>query len=228
MRTSDRKTLKGYFQTDSVPTSAQFEELIDSVYNLVEDGDLKNNGNGLVLRPSGENKTLLEIYPEDIDGNTSDIPSAPCWSLVMNNEKNIELVNADGVIVFSTGVKNNLVSGDKYMKVKADGNWHTLLFERSDTTLKFNCEAYRILAYYKCPHSINYKFTEVAVSHCDKRKLKLSSSSKHYGMWFSKIKFRWKTNGGDICLQVKSKRRMPANTDIQCNITKLWDCTYGE
>lgn len=218
MKQSDRKTLKGYFKAGSVPSSRHFCELIDSVPNIVDDGDPRSKDDGLALHPHGKNSALLEVYASDIDKN-------PSWSLILDANKNMQLVGTDGKVVFSTGVDVKKQSSDSNsIEVLADGNWHNLPIQMQKEG--FNCGKYRVLAYYQSPTSLKYKFVKAVVSHRNGKKTKIKSSRKCCCMWFSRMKLRWKVINGELCLQIRSKRRMDA-TNIQCNIKRLWDCSYG-
>ena len=51
MDRKDRHTLKSYFQKGDVPTEEQFAELIDSVPNIVDDGEAVRTEDGWALYP---------------------------------------------------------------------------------------------------------------------------------------------------------------------------------
>ncbi len=54
IKLENRDTLKGYFRNGSRPNEENFESLIDSTINKLEDGISKDLDNGLLLAPVGE------------------------------------------------------------------------------------------------------------------------------------------------------------------------------
>ncbi len=221
MQQSNRDILKEYFKSKKIPTGEQFAELIDSVPNIVEDGYIQSGENGLILSPHGEKNTLLNVHSEEIE---TDSIQKPCWSLILDDDNQLQLINAEGATLFSTAVKKQEDTQKMEFKVHADRRWHTLPIEDGEISQRFGCRAYRIVAFYKHPRSGNYRFTEAIVSHRNGRKLEIISASKSYGIWFSRIKFRWKVVNRDIYIQVKCRRKISDNKEIQCHIFKLWEC----
>ena len=62
-RYKNRETLKSYFRKGQVPTEEQFAALIDSLYNVSEDGCLTvSEDDGLKLYPTGNERTVASIY----------------------------------------------------------------------------------------------------------------------------------------------------------------------
>lgn len=59
MDRKDRHTLKSYFQKGDVPTEEQFAELIDSVPNIVDDGEAVRTEDGWALYPRKGGKLTL-------------------------------------------------------------------------------------------------------------------------------------------------------------------------
>ena len=58
MEQKNRKTLKSYFEKGDVPTEEQFAELIDSVPNIVDDGQVIRTGNGWAFYPPQDGKRV--------------------------------------------------------------------------------------------------------------------------------------------------------------------------
>lgn len=56
MDRKDRHTLKSYFQKGDVPTEEQFAELIDSVPNIVDDGEAVRTEDGWASIPGKEGR----------------------------------------------------------------------------------------------------------------------------------------------------------------------------
>lgn len=214
-----RKILKGYFRSKSIPTSVQYADFIDSVPNILEDRCIRNGENGVVLYPNGKDNTILEIYPQNVDESSVE---KPCWSLVMDENKNLRLLNANRMTVFSTEIEQKRLQGD-FFKDKTDREWKFLPIEsKGGIERKPGCRAYRIFAYYKLPDSKKYAFIEVIASHRNGRKFRLSSPSKFFGIWFSKILFRWRFNDGEISLVMRSRKAYP-EIDVHIQIFELYE-----
>lgn len=219
-----REILKEYFKTKKIPTGEQFADLIDSIPNIIEDGCVRSRDKGLILSPKGDKNTLFEIYPEELETDFSYTVKRPCWSLVLDDDKNIQLLDANGMVVFSSATtKKENIQGKK-LKIPADRNWHTLQIEDSEISQRMSCRAYRIVGFYKHPRTNNYKFTEVNISHCNGKRLKLESPSKQWGTWFSMIKFRWVLRNREIYLQARSRRSKSQGKELMFHVLKLWEC----
>lgn len=104
---SDRKALKEYFKKNKVPKEVEFAELIDSVPNIKEDGEIRFGKNGLVLYSKVKESAILELYNEKPE-NDDEIP---CWSFSIGNDKSLLLKNEKGEVVLS-------ISQDKKISVE--------------------------------------------------------------------------------------------------------------
>ena len=62
MDRKDRHTLKSYFQKGDVPTEEQFAELIDSVPNIVDDGEAVRTEDGWALYPRKGGKMGVSLH----------------------------------------------------------------------------------------------------------------------------------------------------------------------
>jgi hypothetical protein len=62
MSLQNRETLKSYFKKGQLPSEGNFNDLIDSLINKIDDGMSKTVDEGLMLSPIGESKKLLSLY----------------------------------------------------------------------------------------------------------------------------------------------------------------------
>ena len=92
----NRSTVKAYFQTNAVPTQAQFEDLINSQLNQFDDGIVKQAGRPLSLRPDVDDSTcqgILNLY--ETFSNTE-----PSWRLQLKDSNSdrsgLNIAAADG------------------------------------------------------------------------------------------------------------------------------------
>nr|VFK08724.1 MAG: hypothetical protein BECKLPF1236B_GA0070989_100411 [Candidatus Kentron sp. LPFa] len=78
--TRDRSALKSYFVSNSIPTEENFQDLIDGMLNLKDDGLVKNPGDPLGIEAAGNvasQKKFLNLYNSFSDPN-------PDWILSLN------------------------------------------------------------------------------------------------------------------------------------------------
>jgi hypothetical protein len=241
-RYKNRETLKSYFRKGQVPTEEQFAALIDSLYNVSEDGCLTvSEDDGLKLYPTGNERTVASIYrekpvsPED----------RPLWRVTLGDDgslavsdghdgKNILLIGTDGVTVPGELKAGRYTLPDKSreeetpdgfgtLQVKADGRWHDLPVEAAAGRPGSGCRVYRISACYHHPRSGKYSYCEVTASHSDGSRCRLQSVQRHWWGWSGKIKLRWQEHDGKLYLQMRSRRTRRGAEFILCRIEMLWE-----
>ncbi|MCH7736954.1 MAG: hypothetical protein IH872_06070 [Chloroflexi bacterium] len=166
MTRRNRNTLKHYFLNGSAPTQAQFEDLVDSTLNIIDEGFDKSTVDGLKISQLGESGRLISFYKENLAGKPlffvrldgddnlviatdksrnilfmADSPTNATAVRVGINTNNPENeLDVFGVIRSTgrIGVAGKL--NDKELEVPADGNWHDI------TDNLYGCQAYEITA----------------------------------------------------------------------------------
>ena len=144
----NRSVLKSYFQKGDVPTEQQFAELIDSVSNIVEDGQVMRTPSGWAFFPGQAGHLDIGLYTEE-PLTEVDIPA---WTLAITPEKKLTVRNAKGEAVMEALQDKSIVlygslkvedeitamayqtaggggitpSGEGYLTVPADKQWHDL------------------------------------------------------------------------------------------------------
>lgn len=240
----DRKTLKTYFQSGKVPTEEQFAELIDSVANVLEDGQVRTKENGWMIYPLKGGTPGLGFYME----KPVDDAVPPVWLLSVNAEKELLLKNEKGETVLSVSqdkiftisdrlkVKDDIMAdafkgstgitseNTEYLQIPADGKWHDLPVEATVSEIRPGCRAYRILACYRESWSERYRMTEAIAQHSDYWDKKISSRQKHWWGWSGGISLRWKSRDKKLYLQMHSKSNN-FKTGIYYQITEVWNYT---
>ena len=68
MTRRNRNTLKHYFQNGSVPTQDQFEDLVDSALNIIDEGFDKTISDGLIISQLGESGRSVSFFKENLAG----------------------------------------------------------------------------------------------------------------------------------------------------------------
>ena len=237
MSKKNRATLKTFFHEGCMPTQANFEDLIDSSVNIVDDGFYKNMKDGIIIAPSGKSQKLITFYE-----NTE--YKSPAWSfnlktedsngaLVINNnkEKPCFYAGQDGNNGINTDTPiaplhvNGFTASDgrlgtyKMGEVPANGEWQTLIPSLS------GCHAFEIVA------RAGGKETEgkyvlmhaIAVATYGKSSMRIRKTQSYYGWFWNKMSLRWTGDTFDYYLQIKTRRSFGDTARIHFHITKLWD-----
>lgn len=237
----NRSTLKNFFKNGNNPSQAHFADLIDSTINKIDDGFAKNMDDGLQLSPLGESNKVVSFYESVGDTN-------PNWQISVNPEERAHgLAFSDGkgkhrlflgnngnigintaypraqLDVRGTSVLTTRMGGYIMGKVPADGNWHPVAEKLAD------CNAFEIVAkalgkkgrgQYAMAHAI-------AISVFGSRSSKVKVTQSHFGMFWNKIRFRWRGESGNYQLEMKTGTNYGMDQDkpiyIHYHIGKLWD-----
>lgn len=88
----NRSVLKSYFQKGDVPTEQQFAELIDSVSNIVEDGQVMRTPSGWAFFPGQAGHLDIGLYTEE-PLTEVDIPT---WTLCYHTRKEADCKECEG------------------------------------------------------------------------------------------------------------------------------------
>ena len=98
-----REVLKRYFERGQIPTQNQFEELIDSILNLVDDDYIRFNKEGFAIyskKAGDDGGIILEIYKTKPSFNDTD---KPFWTLSLDKNGNLSINSEEGKdITFET------------------------------------------------------------------------------------------------------------------------------
>lgn len=234
MAIRNRDTLKNSFKNGRRPTEKDFENLIDSTINILDDGLSKNPKSGIELAPAiGEKRTIMSIFCEP--GNP-----VPEWEVSVGNEGELKICKygaeksfpflsfrTDGCVeiggkdsniilnglVFASGRKGTFGQGC----VPANGEWHDI----SDD-LEGVC-ALEIVAASGRRKTGKYAILIAMATHCFGNKPRIKKIRSHYGIWGNRLKIRWKKNGLKCRLQMKTIFDYGDNIQIHYQISRLWD-----
>lgn len=240
MALQGRKKLKEFFLVGKRPTMEDFEDLIDSTVNILDDGYSKTSKEGMKLTPKNENGVLMTLCAQT--------NSKPAWILSVNEREQLKIEkiqednysrkdgeNADPALFLNSpktvvngdievrGVrKGTPVKGELANSLKADGKWHDI------TNLKYGVYVLEVLATVQGKSgSGEYAVIMAWATQSFGNNRKIKSVGSHYGFWGHKLKLRWHKkevkNGIPIYqLQIKSKLRYKnKNLPINCHITYL-------
>lgn len=199
----NRDTLKEYFKKGKIPTEAQFAELIDSVHNIVEDGQPLIISDGWTIT----------VTPEKI--------------LIIKNEKDetvIEIAQDKTVTIHGSLKIEGGGGGEEppvpleYISIPADKKWHDLPLEISHEG--FGCRVYSIYASCRQRGSGLYSLTRLTALWQNFMDQKIESSQKHWWGWSGSLRFRWTESNGKTCLQMRSKKKLPG--EVHCRIVEIY------
>jgi hypothetical protein len=165
---SNRKTLKNYFRTGALPTQSQFEDLVESSLNIMDDGFSRSAVNGVEVSLVGEHNRLLSFFRDAKLG-------CPDWALTCDKqssslnfvrtgaqqaengsiqardaENEVLTLTEDGRVgigvsepAFDLDVKGTVRSTGRFGQsgfVPADGDWHAI------TAKLDGCHALEVIA----------------------------------------------------------------------------------
>lgn len=238
-RYKDRNTLKSYFQRGDVPTEEQFAELIDSIPNIHDDGQVKHSlSDGIRLFPTDGTGVVATVFASDPDKTGA----APLCRLALDGENGLNILDGAGetvttidrdrnVTVTGTVKAARFLSGkddgeespsDDTLKIKANGYWQTLPVEAEAGQEAKGCRVYRISACYVNSLTRKYSTCEATASHSDGYRRKVRSLRKHWWGWSGHVKIRWRRIDGKLYLQMKSKGVQSGSETIFCRIETVW------
>lgn len=203
-----RETLKSYFQKGDVPTEEQFAQLIDSMSNIIEDGQVVRTATGWAFHPAQSGRLDLDLYNEEL----RDSGEKPAWTISVTKDKRLVISNEneeavievqqDKTVTIHSGDAPKPITDDGYFTIPANKRWH-------DVPINFpqenpNCRVFSIYA--SCNDNIGAcQLTRATAVWMDKMDQWVESSQKHWWGWSGSIRIRW--NGGSK-LQIRTKRRL--------------------
>lgn len=241
LRLLGRENLKSLFANGTKPDESNFESLINSFVNRLDDGISKTKEDGLILVPDQETSDKLLSFYKLIDDEF------PEWSLSLNiNDKgkglNFLKVDEEGekdsklylqksgnVGISNTDPKTKLdvngilgtksrVGTYKMGKVPADGQWHDILSGLNGS------HAFEIIAHVGKPKSGKHALLHAnAISTFGNSKGKIRKTQGHYGWWWNKMSMRWTGSTFDYGLKIRSRSNYGKDQYIRYCISTLWD-----
>lgn len=228
--------MKGYFGSGKIPTGRQFEDLIDSMLNVVDDGMDKSAGNGLQLSPLEDDGPVLEFFGNILDDE-------PLWKVRVNRrdgalriqkggeEESRLVLHPDGQIdvrgdvgiqgtVRATAFMGNYNAG----RFPADGQWHDLSLEAEGKPS--GCRAYRVVAGCGKKGKGKYALLEATAIHCYGSHRKIRGVQSWFGMRFNRIQLRWNKQGETWHLQIRTRCDYGEEVSIRFRVEELWQDHY--
>lgn len=236
-----RENLKSLFANGTKPDESNFESLINSFVNRLDDGISKTKEDGLILVPDQETSDKLMSFYKLIDDEF------PEWGLALDvndpgkglnfikiddegGRKSTFYLQKDGKIgVATTNPQSDLevngilgtksrIGTYKIGTVPADGRWHNILEGLNGS------HAFEIVAHVGKPKSGKHALLVAnAVSTFGKSRSKIKYTQAHYGWWWNKMKLKWTGSTFDYGLKIRSKSNYGSDQEIRYCISTLWD-----
>ena len=224
MDRKDRHTLKSYFQKGDVPTEEQFAELIDSVPNIVDDGEAVRTEDGWALYPRKGGKMGVSLH------EAAGEPAA--WKLTLTSDKGLAIKNEAGEALLELKQDKNIVlhasvqqegGGDEpepdpqdYLVIEADKKWATL---KEITDIKESSRVYTVMALYRDREFGRCKLTRAIAICLNNVEQWVESPRKHWWGWSGYIRLRWQADRDKTYLQIRSTSNSYSGK-IYCRVTE--------
>lgn len=235
MAKRNRETLKESFQKGKKPTVDDFENLIDSTLNILDDGFSKSPEAGMGLAPLLGKGTVLSVFKEISDAK-------PQWELAINRENSLEIrrtregekdatalltLKADGSVEVTEEGKMAIFGGTVRMAARegslyrglapADGRWHDV------TNALDGCQVLEVVATTGERNSGRHAVLTATATTCFGRHSKIRKTDAHFGLYGNKIRIRWKKTKGEYSakLQIKTIFKYDEGTNIRYHIASL-------
>lgn len=250
MAQQSRNVLKNFFKNGNLLSQAEFSDLIDSTWNLNDDGMRKTSHCGLQLAPEGASQKILSFYENHVDDE-------PDWQLAINhtNDKGLGFVqpNKEEQPALFLGENGNIgvgttkpraqldvngclssksrVGSYKVGQVRADAEWHTILSGLKESN------AFEIVAEAKGNAGDgNYAMAHAIALNAHqghKGKIKVVNASFRWYDFRNRILFRWQGEPQNYTLQIRTgthyfmdSKRQEYNY-IRFHVCRLWDGQLG-
>jgi hypothetical protein len=221
MALQTRNTLKEFFRKDKKPTEGNFHDLIDSMYNRLDDGnDLVKSGLPQPIKPpdptiqtdlvggfrvsqKNDGKPLFVVDPS---GNIGVGVSSPSYQLQLSGE-------------IASGGRVGIFGADSIdpNSVLADGNWHPIL-GGLDGLNAFEIVAMASGAKGQGEYAVLYA---IALSAYGKSKSRILHKSARYKGLFRNIQLRWSGEINNYNLEIRTRKKFGQDVKIKYSITQL-------
>ena len=237
-----RKTLKAYFENGSLPSEAQFADLIDSMLSMRDEGFEKTPEEGFKIAQLPEGRLISFFEDIAID--------PPLWSMKIDRESNrkkLAFLNEKDKAIFTltpegqVGINQDQpafdltvggtvasrgrigVSDDHKYRVLADGKWHAI------TKVLKGCNAFEIMAGVGKKGTGKYALMHALALKTFDARGKIVYHQAHYGSRCNRLKLRWrKKPDKQYRLQLKTSScygtcdKQPKPVEVKYYITRLW------
>jgi len=229
-----RQTLKKSFSKGKRPSEQDFENLIDSSLNILDDGFYKTPEAGIQLAPSaGEKRVVLSVFREPEDphpvwelsvGESGDLKISRYQAensqpfLTLSPEGSIEIGGDEHDVILKGNVQISTRQGAFASgKVPANGEWHDI------TSPLEGVWALEIVAVSGKARPLRSAILIAQATHSFGSHTRIKTVQSYQGIYGNKLFLRWKKYGHTATLQIKSLLGYGRHTYIRYQISSLWN-----
>lgn len=246
-----RDQLKEFFSKGKFPTELHFSNLIDSVFNKLDDGISKTEEDGLKLSPAADKEGVVSFFDNPID-------VVPSWQISLKKDRNGSSLSFDHFTTDDEGnpAKKSLlylggngrvgigtqtpraafelnttlgigtrVGAFLIGSVPGDGKWHDVFPTPLDGMHAFEVVARIDGTAGKGKYALTHA---IAMSAFGKGRNSIRQTRAYHGWYWNRIEFRWSGATHLYNLQVRTRNHYGLTPDrsahmIQFHVSKLWD-----
>ncbi len=231
----NRQSLKASFRQGNRPSELDFENLIDSTMNLLEDGLRKEPHAGLMLAPEPGKSAVLSVCRQSSDEQAlwqvSLDQDTGCLSVGLRGRP-LAVMNIDGTVTLgeyggAVVMKGTLQAASRrgafaQGEVPANGRWQDITEELE------GCWALEVVAGCGRKNTGKHSLIVADAVHCFGARPKIRKISSHYGIRGHRIRLRWVKRGYACVLQVRTSFNYGSDIRIRYHIARLWDEPFME
>lgn len=244
MAMKDRRTLKNYFKKGNLPSAANFENLIDSTVNKIDDGFSKTPDDGLMLSKVGDSTKVISIYEHIEDDkaqwtidlellkNKNNADNHQLHFCIPAYKKNVLTLSQEGKVGINNtrpkydldvnnliGCKGQVGTYSPRSEIPADGNWYRIISNLN------HCQGFEIVARTGVKNTGKHALVHaIALSAYGKSFAKIKKTSTRYSFWRPiQIQFRWTGDTFNYHLEMRCKQNLGDNAKVKYYITQLWN-----
>lgn len=246
----NRVSLKNRFKNGSMPSETDFQDLIDSSLNIIDEGFNKSADTGFEVAQLGKSGKLMSFF-ENIS------VKSPLWSIGLDPGQSSLVFSSQKIPSVLTLASRNTADGSDEekacigvnnprpayeldvdgvvaargrigapgrKKVPADGKWHDL------TDPMGGCQAFEIMAGAGEKSSGRYALLHAFALNAYGDKAKIDKRQAYYDSRCNQLELRWQGGMDDFRLQMRSKCAYvapgSAEVFIRYHLTRLWFDPY--
>lgn len=249
MAKKNRKTLKHFFKSGSMPREEHFEDLIDSTLNIRDDGFERTPDHGIKISAVGrENKLLsflssleseniewsLELKDDDTlvlkrnKHENSDHKQDNIASEIFENDQDVISFSNDGKVGignkkpdFALDISGTMSSWGRAGKTGEKEVFADGKWHAIIENLN-GCNAFEIIAGTGKEKTGKYSLMHAFAVNAFHDRKKIKYHQAYFLSRCSKIKLRWKGTRNNYRLEIKTGTSFGEDVVIKYNITQLW------
>ena len=235
MSVIEKNKLKKAFEAGSIPSQADFENLIDSMVHKFDDGFVSED-KGLRLSPRGEKSKLMSFFEtiSDFDekwsiersyntnddfslniknrNNESVMTLLSNGNIGINNTSPASTLDVNGTIT-SSSRRGSFAAG----QIPADGNWYVIVPKLSD------CHAFEVVAKASAKgRGMHSMIHAIAISTFGNSNSKVQTVNAYFGSMLNKIDLRWRGDTFNYNLQMRTRRNFGEGCMANYHVTNLF------